>query len=54
MRWITITLGALVGALAAVVVRVRRAMRWGATPEEVASASTADTWFDGVPGHASG
>ena len=50
MRWITITLGALVGALAAVVVWIRRAMRWGATPEEIASASTADTWFDGVPG----
>lgn len=50
MRWITITVGLLVGVLAAVAVWTRRAVEWGATPEEIASASTADDWFDGVSG----
>ncbi len=50
MRWITITLGVVMGMLAAAVGWSRRAMRWGATPEEIASASTADDWFDGVSG----
>lgn len=50
MRWITVTLGVVVGLLAAVVLSTRRAMRWGATPEEIASASTADAWLDGLSG----
>jgi hypothetical protein len=50
MRWITVTFGLVVGMLTALVVWTRRAMRWGATPEEIASASIADDWFDGVSG----
>jgi len=38
------------GLLAAVVVWTRRAVRWGATPAEIASAGTGDDWFEGVVG----
>ena len=44
---------ALIGfaaALSAVAVGwTRRAMRWGATPEEIRSQSTGDDWFEGTP-----
>ncbi len=50
MRWIRIIAGVSVGLLVAVVAWTRRAMRWGATPEEIASAGTGDDWFEGVPG----
>jgi len=50
MRWITITIGAAAAMVALAIVGTLRAMRWGATPDELASASTADRWFDGVPG----
>lgn len=50
MRWLKISLAAMVATLSAVVVWTRRAMRWGATREEIASVSTAEGWFDGVSG----
>ncbi len=50
MRWIKIIDAVSLGLLAAVVVWTRRAMNWGATPEEIASAGAADEWFEGVPG----
>jgi len=50
MRWFRTSLGAAAGMAVAVVVWTRRAIRWGATTEEVASTSTAEDWFDGVSG----
>jgi hypothetical protein len=50
MRWIKISLATGIGVLAAVVFWTRRAMRSGATAEEIASASTGEEWFDDVPG----
>ncbi len=50
MRWLRLSLGAAFGVLVAVVVWTRRAMRWGATPEEIGSTSTGDDWFEDVPG----
>lgn len=50
MRRCRRSLVAAVAVVAAVVVWTRRAMRWGATPAEIASACTAEDWFDGVPG----
>ncbi len=50
MRWRTTGLAMVVGVLAAVVAWTRRAMRSGATPEEIAAASTSERWFDDVPG----
>ena len=50
VRSIAITVGVATGTLAAIVVWARRAMNSGATPEEIASASTAAHWYDGVPG----
>lgn len=39
-----------VGVAAAAGCWTRRAMRWGATPEEIETASTAESWFADVPG----
>ncbi len=50
MRLIRVIVGVCLGLLAAVVVWTRRGMRWGATPEEIASTGTGDDWFEGVPG----
>lgn len=50
MRCIGIIAGVLLGLVAPVVVWTRRAMRWGTTPEEVASGGTGEDWFEGVPG----
>lgn len=50
MRWIRIIIGVLLGVLACTAAWTRRAMRWGATLEEITSAGTGDGWFEGVPG----
>jgi hypothetical protein len=50
MHRIRFSLAVAVGAAATVAVWTRRAMRWGATGEEIASPSTAENWFEGVPG----
>lgn len=50
MRCIRIMIAAATGVLVAVTVWTRRAMRWGATAAELASASTAEDWFADVPG----
>ena len=50
MPWLIGLIGAPLVVLATVVFWTRRAMRWGATPAEVASESTSDDWFEGVQG----
>ena len=50
MRWTGRILVVSLGLAAAVMVWTRRAMRWGATPEEIASAGTCGDWLAGVPG----
>jgi hypothetical protein len=42
--------GMVLAILAVVFAWTHRAMRWGATPEEIASAGSADGWFAGVSG----
>lgn len=49
MTGVGILFGALLVSLAAVVVWTLRAMRWGATPEEIAAAGTGDAWFEAKP-----
>ncbi len=50
MRTLRLFIGAVVALLVAVVVWTRRAMRRGATAEELTSESTAEDWFDDVQG----
>jgi len=48
--YIMLLVGAPLCLLVWVVIWTRRAMRWGATRAEIASACTGDDWFEGVPG----
>lgn len=50
VRWIGIITAVKLAILAAGVVWTRRAMRWGATPEEIAAPGTGEDWFEGLPG----
>jgi hypothetical protein len=50
MRWIGVVAALKLIALAAVAVWTRRAMRWGASAEEIAAEGTAEAWLDGLPG----
>ena len=50
MRFIRIIIAVSLGLMALVAVWTRRAMRWGATPEEIASTGRGNDWFEGVPG----
>jgi len=50
MRWTGRILVVSLGLVAAASVWTRRAMRWGATPDEITSAGTCGDWLAGVPG----
>ena len=50
MHWLIGLIGASLVVPASVVLWTRRAMRWGATPEEIASTSTGANWFEEAHG----
>lgn len=50
MRWIKSFAGVVLAVVAAVAVWTRRAVRWGATSEEISATGTGEDWFKGVPG----